>query len=188
MTSSRSSRVASKVTEVQLVSELRHFLVSNCLIRTRDSYFNGDSDEYADVELAVDKMRWPSGVPDYLILEAKSHHSKDSPNTINKIFGQLLKEANKSPAHGRRSSEFCLGILIPTDSAVWYDSNGKTVTRGSGVKYYRDGFRRIKQDTYNAFGKLVDARYVLAYSVRERQLAIYDWSGFYSEKEPLSVL
>ena len=112
----------SKKSEQELVEEFQRFLSTHGYIRQAECHFAGDSDVLADVELALDGPRWPSGMPDYLLLEAKSHHSEDSPNTINKAFGQLLKEANKNTAK-RAQRPHCLGLLIPVDGAQWL--NGK---------------------------------------------------------------
>jgi hypothetical protein len=176
-----------KTSEKVFVNEVQSFLSAHDYIRRAECHFDGDNDEHADVELALETTRWPVGMPGTLLLEAKSHHSKDSPNTINKAFGQLLKEANKSPVM-RAEREHCLGLLIPIDGATWNDSKGERINRGSGVEYYRTGFRRIDAAVFAGFGRLVDARYVLAFSVREQYLEVFNWEAFYAGDQPLARL
>lgn len=177
----------SKKSEQELVEEFQRFLSAHGYIREAECHFEGDSDVLADVELALNAPRWPSEMPDYLLLEAKSHHSEDSPNTINKAFGQLLKEANKNTTK-RAQRSYCLGLLIPVDGAQWLNSKGKTVKRRSGIEYYRNGFRRIHADIFAGFGQLVNARYVLAFSVQDQYLKVFGWDGFYADEPPLACL
>lgn len=176
-----------KYSEQELVEEFQRFLSSHGDIRAAECHFAGDSDMLADIELALDGSRWPSGMPDYLLLEAKSHHSEDSPNTINKAFGQLMKEANKNTAK-RAQRSHCLGLLIPVDGAQWRNGKGKSRKRGSGIEYYRNGFRRIHADIFAGFGELVNARYVLAFSVKEQYLKVFGWNAFHAGEPPLTCL
>jgi hypothetical protein len=176
-----------KTSEKALIVQVRRFLSANSYIRPAECHFGRDSDELADVELALESARWPAQMPGYLSLEAKSHHSKDSPNTINKVFGQLLKEANKSVV-SRVARGQCLGILIPVDGATWLDSNDVTVHRPSGIEYYGDGFRRIDADVFSKFGRLVNARYVLAFSEQKQYLAIFGWDAFHAGDLPFARL
>lgn len=179
--------IGTKMTEKQFVEKVDTFLCTNSYVRKAECYFGGDNDQLADVELVLESQCWPEGVPDHLFLEAKCHHSKDSQNTIHKLFGQLLKETNKNSV-GRQEKSNCLGILIPTDGAEWKDSAGTIVRRGSGIDYYREGFNRIKQSVYFDFGRIVDARYVLAFSVYAQELSVFDWNGFYAGAKPISIL
>jgi hypothetical protein len=176
-----------KTSEKDLLNEVRRFLSAQGCIRQDECHFNGDSNELADVELALEARRWPAEMPGHLILEAKSHHSKDSPNTINKAFGQLLKEANKSTVM-RSQREHCLGLLIPIDGATWIDSKNKRVNRTSGIQYYRAGFQRIDASVFAGFGRLVNARYVLAFSVHEQYLAVFGWDAFHAGNPPLACI
>lgn len=179
--------VGPKTSEEALVNELRRFLSAQGYIRQDECHFDGDSNELADVELALEELRWPAQMPGYLFLEAKSHHSKDSPNTINKAFGQLLKEASKS-AVTRSRRDHCLGLLIPIDGATWTDGKGVPISRFSGIEYYRAGFQRINAAVFKGFGRLVNARYVLAFSVHEQYLAIFGWDAFHAGDPPLACL
>lgn len=176
-----------KISEKLFVKEVQRFLSAYGYIRCAECHFDGDNDEQPDVELVLEAARWPAEMPGTLSLEAKSHHSKDAPNTINKAFGQLLKEANKSSAK-QQQGENCLGLLIPIDGAKWVDSNGKPNNCGSGIEYYRNGFRRIDATVFAGFGRLVNARYVLAFSVHQQYLEVFDWDAFHAGKPPLTRL
>lgn len=126
-------------------------------------------------------------MPAHLLLEAKCHHSEDAPNTINKAFGQLLKEANKSKAK-RTQREHCVGLLIPIDGATWLKGNQKPKHQGSGLDYYRRGFQRIDPVIFSGFGRLVNAGYVLAFSVQEQYLLVFAWDAFHADGPPLGRL
>ena len=98
-----------------------------------------DSKCYADIEYLA-----KSG--EYLVIEAKSHESKDAYNTRHKIFGQLLKEHGKSNQNrARRSTNITLGILIPEDPP----SSGKSNTTKSGIDFYREGYEGIPEHLYS---------------------------------------
>lgn len=170
--------------EEKFVDEVRKFLCTSEYVTDSTCHFRGDSVGLADVELQLNGDLWPGGMPNHLILEAKTHHTKDSPNTINKIFGQLLTEASKL----RRKENYCLGILIPTDGAEWIDNNKKVNRRGSGIDYYRIAFNRIRANLFSEYGKLVDAKYVLAFSVEKQELTIFGWNEFYEGAMPIQVL
>lgn len=170
--------------EASLIASFRQFVIDQQLVAEIDCHFGGDSNDRADVELCIDVTAWPEGMPRRILLEAKSHNSTDAPNTINKIFGQLLKETGKSIRNSWESSSFCLAILIPIDG-INCVQHGKPLKRGSGVEYYRRGFRRIPQDIFNAFGVLVNVRYVFAYSESNRSLNVYLWSQFCISDTPL---
>jgi hypothetical protein len=168
-----------KTSEKSFVMEVRRFLSSQGYIKEAECHFDGDSAELADVELALEGAVWPADMPRHLVLEAKSHHSEDAPNTINKAFGQLLKEANK--ATGKRAQrDHCLGLLIPVDGATWRKKKGMgdLITAKSGIEYYRDGFQRIDSEVFAGFGRLVNAGYVLAFSVYWRYMDVFEWNGF----------
>ena len=164
-----------KISEDELVNNLREFLISENLVDEENSHFDGDDDTRADVELVLDSDRWHSIEFDKIYVEAKSHHSTDSQNTINKIFGQLLKETGKRTID--RGTE-CLAILFPSENAQWIDSKQKTVTRIPGVDYYRRGFSRINSNVFIDFGVLVGAKYILSYSTSTKALEIYEWATF----------
>ncbi|BBB66563.1 hypothetical protein UNDYM_2310 [Undibacterium sp. YM2] len=176
-----------KTSEKEFISEVQRFLSANGYIQQDECHFDGDNDERADVELVLVTSRWPAEMPGALLLEAKSHHSKDSPNTINKAFGQLLKETNKSLVT-RAQREHCLGLLIPIDGATWTDPKGESINRGSGIDYYRTGFQRIDADVFAGFGRLVNARYVLAFSVLNQYLEVFNWDAFHVGNQPLARL
>lgn len=164
-----------KISEADLVNNLKEFLISEGLVHKEKSHFDGDDDNRADVELALESDVWTTIGLSKIYVEAKSHHSTDSQNTINKIFGQLLKETGKR--HIDKGSE-CLAILFPAESARWIDNKKNNITRISGVDYYRRGFSRIDGQTFIDFGVLVGAKYILSYSSEFKILDIYDWASF----------
>ena len=170
--------------EAQLRESLRLFLEKKNLVDTSKCHFGGDNDERADIELLLNRALWPVGMPAKILLEAKSNHSTDSANTINKLFGQLLKETGKASRNKWASSSFCLGILVPSDGGEWETRNGKKKKAGSGLDYYRVGFSRIPRHIFDAFGGLVNARYVFAYSESLQCLSVFTWSGFRNSEEP----
>jgi hypothetical protein len=170
--------------EASLIASFRHFVLEKRLVAEAQCHFDGDDEDHADVELHLIQSAWPQEMPQGILLEAKSHHSTDAPNTINKVFGQLLKETGKSNRPSRAESSFCSGILIPIDG-IERSEGRKTLRRGSGVDYYRRGFQRIPQPIFEKFGVLVDARYVFAYSEMQRALHVYSWSGFHVSNAPL---
>ena len=176
-----------RVTEDQLVERFCEFASAQQLIHVADSHFGPDNRFLADIELALIRDRWPAGIANHLLIEAKSHHSKDSANTINKIFGQLLKETGKPITNAPRRASYDLGILIPQDAGEW--TSGETQhRRGFGVTYYQAGFRRINREPFKRFGEIVNAKYVLAFSVQWQQLDIYTWCGFYDREQPIARL
>jgi hypothetical protein len=177
-----------KISEKKLISEFKSFLQLNNLVFNQ-SHFGPDDETKADVELALNAEKWPDDFPEWLIIEAKSHHSKDSPNTINKIFGQLLKETGKRTDGTDRSlRSYCLGILFPSESAKWNDSTGRRVSRPGGEEYYRAGFKRIKEQTYIDFGHLVNAKYILSFSSDRKLLRVFDWKEFLNPGPPVLTL
>jgi hypothetical protein len=128
-----------------------------------------DSKCYADIEYLTN-----SG--EYLIVEAKSHESKDAFNTRHKIFGQLLKEHGKTNDHrSRHSNCLTLGILIPEDPP----SSGKSNTTKPGIVFYREGYEGIPEHLYSAFGSLVKAKYVFVCSVVRSSVKVFTWVGYY---------
>jgi hypothetical protein len=127
-------------------------------------------------------IEYISSDDEYLIIEAKSHESKDAYNTRHKIFGQLLKEhGKKSSDRNNHKSSLALGILIPKDKP----SSGKSNTKKSGYDFYRDGYIDIPEDLFAKFGQLVKAKYVFACSMAERQIDVYTWAGFRKGDAPI---
>jgi hypothetical protein len=141
----------------------------------REINIGNDSPNCSDVE-------YISHGNEYLIIEAKSHESKDSYNTRHKIFGQLLKEHGKINSNRLdHSSKIALGILIPKDKP----STGKSNTKKSGCDFYRHGFRDIPSELFTAFGRLVKAKYIFACSLAESEVDVYTWEGFQSGDAPI---
>ncbi|CAJ1906443.1 hypothetical protein [Aeromonas veronii] len=164
-----------KISEKDLTRNLRVFLESEHLIDTATSHFNGDDEEKSDIELVLISTLWRGVNSKKLYIEAKSHHSKDSQNTINKIFGQLLKETGKRTLDKNRE---CLAILFPSESAKWIDNKGKTETRIDGIEYYRRGFSRINSQVFISFGELVGAKYILSFNSSLNELYVFEWRTF----------
>lgn len=137
-----------------------------------------DSKCHADIEYLTN-----SG--EYLVVEAKSHESKDAFNTRHKIFGQLLKEHGKSNDHrSRYSTELTLGILIPEDAP----SSGKSNTKRPGITFYRNGYEGIPEHLYSAFGSLVNAKYVFVCSFIQCTVKVFSWDGFYRGDGEICVI
>lgn len=122
---------------------------------------------------------------EYLVIEAKSHESKDAYNTRHKIFGQLLKEHGKSsPSRQKYSASIALGILIPKDKTT----SGKSNTKKSGYDFYRDGYSDIPESMFSGFGELAKVKYVFVCSVNDRAIDIYTWAGFRGGEQPIYAL
>lgn len=166
-----------KISESELINSFRKFLIKENLINKDHSHFGGDDDKHADVELEFSgKAAWQGIFETKLYIEAKSHHSTDSQNTINKIFGQLLKETGKRDLNNNE----CLAILFPAERGSWTGSNNKKSTNIDGVGYYRRGFSRINNDVFVKFGEIVNAKYILSFSSTEQKLEVYLWSNFHN--------
>lgn len=60
--------------------------MTKILVLTKEVNFGADNGSYADIEYLANNG-------EYLIVEAKNHHSSDKHNTVHKLFGQLLKKA-----------------------------------------------------------------------------------------------
>ena len=119
---------------------------------------------------------------EYLIIEAKSHESKDAYNTRHKIFGQLLKEHGKSsPSRKKHFPSLTLGILIPKDKTA----SGKSNTKKSGYDFYRNGYSDIPEPIFSGFGELAIVKYVFVCSISEKTIDIYTWAGFRSGEQPI---
>jgi hypothetical protein len=137
-----------------------------------------DSPRYSDVEYITTKG-------EYLVIEAKSHESKDAYNTRHKIFGQLLKEhGKKNPYRDRHTNLLTLGILIPKDET----SSGKSNTRQSGYEFYRNGYVDIPHDLFRGFGELTKTRYVFACALKNETVEVYSWTGFHLGDGPIHLV
>ncbi|MFM0454955.1 hypothetical protein PQR21_31640 [Paraburkholderia nemoris] len=134
-----------------------------------------DSPLYSDVEYVTTN-------DEYLVIEAKSHESKDAYNTRHKIFGQLLKEhGKKNPLRDRYTNSLALGILIPKDET----SSGKSNTRQSGYQFYRNGYRDIPHHLFRGFGELTKTKYVFVCSLKNETVDVYSWTGFHLGDAPI---
>ncbi|WP_156480502.1 hypothetical protein [Aquipseudomonas alcaligenes] len=168
-----------KISEVELIESFGKFLINQDLIDYENSHFSGDDNHNADVALSLKPGKWPGIQVDKLHIEVKSHHSEDSQNTINKIFGQLLKETGKRSLDKEKE---CLAILFPYERGAWPGRNNKTVTRIEGEAYYRRGFSRIDKQTFVKFGDLVGAKYILSFSTASNTLNVFEWKNFLDEE------
>lgn len=134
-----------------------------------------DNASFSDVE-------YLSNSGEYLIIEAKSHESKDAYNTRHKIFGQLLKEHGKiNPSRKEYNSAIALGVLIPKDAT----SSGKSNTKKSGYDFYRDGYLDIPETIFSKFGELAKVKYVFLCSLKDKNVDVYTWDGFHSGEKPI---
>ncbi len=167
-----------KISESDLIDSFGRFLIDQHLIDLDNSHFGGDDNHNADVALFLKSDKWTNIQVKKLHIEAKSHHSEDSPNTINKIFGQLLKETGKRNLDIEKE---CLAILFPYESGEWTGRNNKTVTRIEGEAYYRRGFSRIERQVFVKFGDLVGAKYILSFSTTSNTLRVFEWKNFLDE-------
>lgn len=111
--------------------------------------------KYADIEFTTTTEHW--------VIEAKSNHSSDAPNTIHKIFGELLKETGKDDRVVEKGLEIKYGILIPS------------------FKYYNRGFNRINRDKFIEYGKLIPVTKIFV--LENGVLTQYDWADFYDYKK-----
>ncbi len=137
--------------------------------------FGSDTNDTADVEYLANNG-------ELIVLEAKSHESKDAYNTRHKIFGQLMKEHGKQNEYRQKyANTIAFGILIPEDEP----SSGKSNTKMKGVEFYRKGFEGIPEDLYLKFGMLVNAKYVFVCSVNNRSVKVYSWASFYNSGREL---
>lgn len=88
---------------------------------------NCKSKIFADVEFeSKGKIHW--------VIEAKSNASKDAPNTVHKIFGELLKETGRTNRANCRHA-----VLIPENA----------------VQFYSRAFQSINRKKYLDFGKII---------------------------------
>ncbi len=110
---------------------------------------NCKSKRFADVEFeSKAKVHW--------VIEAKSNDSKDAPNTVHKIFGELLKETGRTNRANCRQA-----ILIPE----------------SAVQFYSRAFQSIDREKYIAFGELMPIDTVFtSCSTRVRKIT---WKSLY---------
>ena len=137
-----------------------------------------DNIKHSDIEYISNK-------DEYLIIEAKSHESKDAYNTRHKIFGQLLKEHGKiNSVRNNHKQSLALGILIPKDKP----SSGKSNTKKSGYDFYRDGYIDIPEDLFKQFGQIVKAKYFFVCSITKKEIDVYTWSGFHKGSEPIYTI
>lgn len=175
-----------KISEAELIERFGEFLIDQDLIDVENSHFGGDDNFNADVALSLKHDKWPDIQVEKIHIEAKSHHSEDSQNTINKIFGQLLKETGKRNLNIEKE---CLAILFPYESGEWTGRNKKTVTRIEGEAYYRRGFSRIEKQVFVKFGDLVGAKYILSFSTTSNTLRVFEWRDFLDEdSSPIASL
>lgn len=137
---------------------------------------SGDTNEYADIELTT-----ATGV--LVAIEAKTHETRDAPNTVHKVFGQLLAEHGKTNPQRRKASA-CFGILIPAEKPMNPDA-----PKSCGTSYYQRRFRNIPENKFEEFGVLVDAKYVFVFRrTRPQQLDVYGWMDFYRNKKPITTI
>ncbi len=140
--------------------------------------FGSDTNASADVEYLAKNG-------ELIILEAKSHESKDAYNTRHKIFGQLLKEHGKKNEYREKYSDnLAYGILIPEDKP----SSVKSNTKKKGIDFYREGYAVIPEELYIKFGMLVNSKYVFVCSINNQSVKVFSWAGFYCSGKVLRLV
>ncbi len=143
-----------------------------------NKHFGRNSKTLGDIEFVNNEN-------EYLVIEAKSHHSGDAHNSYHKLFGELLKETGRNTTiRTRKYKETTLAILIPSDSCEY---QSKSIPKDDGVSFYNKQFRNIPEHIYIGFGKLVNSKYVFTCSERERNIKQYTWEGFYKKEEPIRI-
>ncbi|GAB3807086.1 hypothetical protein [Virgibacillus kimchii] len=143
---------------------------------TMPTNFGNNTTILADIE-------YVSSTGEYMVIEAKSNHSRDAHNSVHKLFGELLKETGKNKVNRLQGDQKAsLAVLIPEDA-----STRDGVTKNSGYNFYKRHFNNIPHDIFEKFGELVNARYVFIYSKRDNCVKQYSWIGFYQGEEPLET-
>ena len=123
--------------------------------------FNCKAKKYADVEYIT-----KTGIR--LVIEAKTHLSPDRHNSLHKIFGELLKEANRDRD---KQVECQYGLLVPLT----------TSNRISGEEFYRNklvehvGMKNLKE-----FSRIIPMTWVFACD--NKRLKMYTWGDFFEDK------
>ncbi|MFT4416562.1 hypothetical protein ACLM5H_22110 [Fredinandcohnia humi] len=164
--------------ELDLIKTFESILKRNGIIKACKNVttnFGNNTKELADIEfLSIED--------EYLIIEAKSHFSKDRHNTYHKLFGELLKEASKvNNARKRYKNQMYLGVLIPEDKVP----TSKRLR--NGYDFYKDNFNNIEEKTFKKFGLLVNAKYVFVCSEVNSTVKVYSWMDFYKGRSPLKI-
>ncbi|WP_297575913.1 hypothetical protein [uncultured Deefgea sp.] len=162
--------------EAELVKEFCNYLTLNTAHTFHAATIhnqNGDTGNFADIELTTS-----SG--ELIAIEAKTHETRDAPNTVHKVFGQLLNEQRKKNEF-RNAIHPSFAILIPSE----VPDNPKA-PRQTGKDYYQRRFQEIPTNHFHGFGVLVNAKYVFVFKRSEPQaLHVYTWSGFYNNENPI---
>jgi len=137
---------------------------------------SGDTIQFADIELT-------STLGELIAIEAKTHETRDAPNTVHKVFGQLLAERGKT--NPRRKEKFVsLGILIPAETPV-----KEGAPKEDGKTYYQRRFRNIPKDIFKTFGILVNAKYIFVFQrTPDLKLDVYRWMDFHRDREPFASI
>lgn len=168
------SKKKNKSPEMTLITMFKEIILNDKDYGIRKEInFGTDKKTVADVEYLANNG-------EYIILEAKSHHSSDAYNTINKLFGQLLKEHGKNSDARKTYDHFkSLGILIPKDP------NNKNK---NGVEFYKSALKKIPEDLYVGFGCLAKVKYIFVCSEIENTVEIYSWINFYYSGKPIKTI
>ncbi|WP_010676346.1 hypothetical protein [Bacillus timonensis] len=164
--------------EQKLIENFKMTLLKHDYIDTKFRVnFGRNTKDFADVEFV-------SKEGEYIVLEAKTHHTRDAHNTYHKLFGELLKETGKNThIRSKFQGKLSYGILIPDDACdIDY------VPKDDGMTFYQKQFNNIPQEIFKKFGNLVNAKYVFVYSENKQKIKIYTWMGFYNNEKPLRIL
>ncbi|MGJ0514187.1 MAG: hypothetical protein ACR65O_00380 [Methylomicrobium sp.] len=137
---------------------------------------SGDTKFYADIELTT-----TSG--ELIAIEAKTHETRDAPNTVHKVFGQLLAEHGKTnPQREILLPKF--GILIPAETPT-----NPHAPKSCGRSYYQRRFRDIPELKFEQFGQMVNAKYVFVFKRSgPKRLDVYHWMDFHRMRDPITTI
>lgn len=172
-----------KKPEASLIKTFKRIMKDNNKINLKKTYkFGSEKKENPCENLYKGSadIKYISQDEECIMIEAKSHHSKDAPNTRHKLIGQLLKLSGEYDQKLIDNKNPILGILIPEDSCDEGNGSGK-----KGDQYYREGFNIISKEKFERFGKLVNAKYVFTCSEKNEDVKQYNWMDFYLGNEPI---
>ncbi len=122
--------------------------------------FNCRSKKYADIEYETKKGY-------RMIIEAKTHHSPDRHNSLHKIFGELLKEANRD----RKVNKVFYALLIPA-------TNNNNI---NGEEFYKNKLiENVGSENLKKFSAIIPVSFVFV--CKPKSLKMFTWNNFFSNQ------